>query len=346
MKEMKTIVLTGIRKFVQKEAPKATPAKGEVLIRIRHVGICGSDIHYWKQGKIGSQVVEYPFIIGHECSGEIAELGEGVTGFKPGQRVAIEPAVSCGQCEFCRTGRNNICPKVRFLGTPPTEGAFREFLTMPCENVFPLADNISFEEGVLLEPFTIGVYSVILSSLLPGSTVAVMGCGPIGFSTLIAAKAAGASQIFATDLIDERLNTVSQIGADFTYNASKGSAVDFIMEKTNGRGVDISFEAAGEQEAVSDAVASTRIGGRCVIIGIPVKETIEINCDIARRREIPIINVRRQNHAVARAIALGSKNITSLKKMLTHRFKSEKISEAFEVVSQRKDGVIKAVIEM
>ena len=343
---MNTIVLTGIRKFKQREAPKPVPAKGEVLARIRYVGICGSDIHYWRQGNIGSQVVKYPFVIGHECSGEIAELGEGVTDFKPGQRVVIEPAVSCGQCEFCSIGRNNICPDVRFLGTPPTEGAFKEFLTMPCENVFPLADNISLEEGVLLEPFTIGVYSVTLSSLLLGNTVAIMGCGPIGFSTLIAAKASGASQIFAADLIDERLFVARQAGADFIYNVSKGSAVDFIMEKTNGRGVDISFEAAGEQDAVSDAVASTRIGGKCVIIGIPAKATVEINFDIARRREIPIINVRRQNHAAARAMALGSENITSLKRMLTYRFKSGKISEAFDMVSQRKDGVIKAIIEM
>ena len=343
---MKTIVLTGIGKFEQREAPKPAPAKGEVLVRIRCVGICGSDVHYWSQGRIGSQVVKYPFVIGHECVGEVSELGKGVTGLNPGQRVTIEPAVSCGQCEHCRIGRHNICPNVRFLGTPPVGGAFREFLSMPHENVFSLPDNISLEEGVVLEPFTIGVYSVILSSLLPGDTVAIMGCGPIGLSTLLAVKVAGAGQILATDLIDDRLAVASEMGADFTCNASKGAAVDFIMEETKGRGADISFEAAGEQAAVSDAVASTRIGGKCVIIGIPAKGTIEIDVDIARRREIPIINVRRQNHSTARAITLASNGNVSLERMFTHRFKPEKISEAFELVSQRKDGVIKAVIEM
>jgi len=343
---MKTIVLTGIRKFEQREVPKPTPAKGEVLIRIRYVGICGSDLHYWSQGKIGSKVVKYPFVIGHECAGEIAGLGAEVTGLKLGQRVAVDPSVSCGQCESCRVGRQNICAHVRFLGTPPVEGAFKEFLSMPAENVFPLPDNISLEEGVLLEPFAVGLYAKILSSLQPGDTVAVMGCGPIGLSVLSAAKAAGASEIFVTDLIDNRLATARQMGTDFTYNAGKGDVANFIMEKTGGRGVDVSFEAAGEQAAVSDAVASTRTGGKCVIIGIPAKDTIEINVDIARRREIPIINVRRQNHTTARAINLVAKGKVCLKNMLTHRFKLEEIDTAFDLAGQRKDGIIKAVIEM
>ncbi|MCK4248552.1 MAG: NAD(P)-dependent alcohol dehydrogenase [Candidatus Omnitrophica bacterium] len=343
---MKTIVLSDLKRFEIKEAAKPSPGKDEVLVRIRFVGICGSDVHYWNEGRIGSQIVKFPFIIGHECSGEVAELGEGVTGFNIGQRVAVEPAIPCGECEHCKGKRFNICPQVRFLGTPPIDGAFREYLVMPVKNVLALPENISLEEAVVLEPFTIGVYAQKLGGFKSGDTVIIAGAGPIGLSVLMAVKALGAKQIFVTDLMEDRLALAEKMGADLVYNAGKGGVADFIMEQTGTRGVDISFEAAGEQSAVSDAIASARVGGRCVVIGIPAQGEIKIDFDIVRRREMPLIHIRRQNESADTAIALAAENKVDLKQMITHKFKINEIDKAFEIVSQRQDGVVKALVEM
>ncbi|MCM8765040.1 MAG: alcohol dehydrogenase catalytic domain-containing protein, partial [Candidatus Omnitrophica bacterium] len=204
MKKGKAAYLLGKRKFVIDECEVPDCKDDEVLIRIKAVGVCGSDAHYFLEGRIGDQIVPEKFIIGHEACGEIVETGKNVRSAKKGDRVVIEPGISCGSCLFCITGRPNLCPNVKFLGTPPVTGAFREFICMPEKNVIKLPDQLSFAEGTLAEPLAIAIYGVRLSNLLAGDSVAILGAGPIGLSVLFCCRTGGARQIFVTELVEER----------------------------------------------------------------------------------------------------------------------------------------------
>ncbi len=344
---MKAVFLLRKKKFEIREVPKPEPKEKEVLIRVKTVGICGSDVHYYTQGRIGSQqVISKPLIIGHELSGDVAALGKGVKGFRVGQRVVVEPAIPCGDCKVCREGRENICPDVRFLGTPPVDGAFCEYIVIPEENVFPLPDQLSYGEGVMMEPLAIGVYAVKLAHLIPGETVAILGSGPIGLVTLLAAKAAGAVLIFATDLVPERLNAAKKIGAHHTFNPEKEDIVKKIMEATKGRGVDVTFEAAGKEETVNQALKITALGGRVMIIGIPEVDAITYEPHQMRRKELLIQNVRRSLRNTETSIKLVQEGLINLKPLITHYYPLEKIGEAFELVSEYRNGVIKAIIQI
>ncbi len=344
---MKAVFLLRKKEFEVREVPKPEPKEKEVLIRVKTVGICGSDVHYYTKGRIGSQqVIGKPLIIGHELSGDVAALGKGVKGFRIGQRVVVEPAIPCGNCEVCREGRENICPDVRFLGTPPVDGAFCEYIVMPEENVFPLPNQLSYAEGVMMEPLAIGVYAVKLARLIPGETVAILGSGPIGLATLLAAKAAGAVLIFATDLIPERLNVAKKIGAHHTFNPEKEDIVKIITELTKGRGADVTFEAAGKEETVNQALKITALGGRVMIIGIPEADAITYEPHQMRRKELLIQNVRRSLRTTGTSIKLVKEGLINLKPLITHYYPLEKISEAFELVSEYRNGVIKAIIQI
>ncbi len=351
---MQAAFLIGIKQIEIKDIAKPVPQKGEVLIKVKSIGICGSDIHYYRTGKIGSQVVKYPFIIGHECSGVIEDITEGVTNVNIGQRIAVEPAVSCGVCEFCIEGRPNICPKVRFLGTPATsaspaiDGAFREYITIPALNAIPISDNMSFDEATLTEVMAIAIHSVDLVKVNPGDNVAVFGSGPIGLAVLIMAKLSGASTIFATDLLQNRLEMAQKLGAVHTINPREKDPVEVIKRITKGRGVDVTFEAAGEQETIGHSLDAARIGGRVAIIGIPETDKIYYSPDI-RRKELLIYHVRRANHAnrdVERIVSLMEKGALNTKPLVTHTFPLDRIKDALDMVDGYKDGVIKAMIRM
>jgi len=345
--KMKAVFLLKKKEFEVRDIPRPRPKEKEVLIRVKVVGVCGSDVHYYLEGKIGSQqIIKEPLILGHELSGEVAELGKGAGNFKVGQRVVVEPAISCGKCEVCRKGWTNICPLVKFLGTPPVNGAFCEYLVMPGENLFPLPDKLSDEEGVMFEPLAIGLYAVRLSRFLPGETVAILGSGPIGLVTLLSARAAGASLIFATDIIPERLKAAKKIGAREVFNPEKEDVAEKIMELTKGRGVDVTFEAAGKEETINQAFAITALGGRVMIIGIPEVDAITYEPHQMRRKELLIQNVRHSLDTTGASIRLVEEGLINLKPLITHCYPFDKITEAFELVSHYQDGVIKAVIKM
>ncbi|PIU23001.1 MAG: alcohol dehydrogenase, partial [Chloroflexi bacterium CG08_land_8_20_14_0_20_45_12] len=243
------------------DAPQPVVGNGKLLVQVKKVGICGSDVQYFKNGRIGEQIVSSSFIIGHEAAGEVVEIGPNVVNFTVGQKVAIEPGVSCGKCEACLIGKPNLCTKIRFLGTPPTSGAFQEFLAMPATNFIPLPDNVTLEEGVLSEPLGIGLYTVNLIRVSPGDSVAIFGCGPIGLSILFFAKLAGAASIFATDLIPERRAYAKHIGADYVFDPKKKNPVKEILSLTKGRGVHSAFEAAGQKETLVQAIDSASLAG-------------------------------------------------------------------------------------
>ncbi len=344
---MKVACLTGIRKFEIMEAPKPVAEPGWVVVRLSIVGVCGSDIHYYTEGNIGDLVVEYPFPVGHECSGVIHEVGDGVEGLAPGQRVAVDPAIHCGECFVCKMGRENICPNTKFLGCPgQMEGSLKEYLAMPASCIYPIPDSVTFEEAVVTEPLAITIHGVKLSGVGPGDTIAVLGSGPIGVLTMMMALHYGAERAFATDIVPERVEFAKLMGAGISLNYNDDDVITAVMEATDGRGVDIAFECAGEQETLDQAVEVLRPGGKLMILGIPSTDRVSFVADYVRRKELLMQHVRRQNHDVEEAIRLVAEKKIDAGKLVTHHFPLERAAGAFDLVSSYGDGVIKAMITM
>ncbi|MGQ9626550.1 MAG: NAD(P)-dependent alcohol dehydrogenase [Anaerolineae bacterium] len=328
------------------ELPMPEPGEGEVLLKVKAVGICGSDVHYYAEGRIGDAVVAEPVIPGHEFSALVEKLGPGVSRVKVGDRVAVDPARSCGKCEFCLSGNPNLCPKVEFCGTPPVDGCLLQYMVYPEENLFPLPESIDFAEGAMLEPLGVAIHAVNLSKMKPADTVAVLGCGPIGLLTLQMARVAGASRTFATELLLPRLEMAEKFGATRVINVREEDPVRVIMEETGGRGVDVAFEAAGAQETPQQAAEIARPGGRVIVLGIPAEDVMVMQASTVRRKGLTIKLVRRMKHTYPRSIALVEGGMVDVRSLITHRFPLERTAEAMELVHNYRDGVIKALIEL
>ncbi len=344
---MKAQVLTGIGQMEMRDVDD--PVIGgdtDVLLKIEMVGVCGSDVHYYETGRIGSQVVQYPYIVGHECSATVAAVGSAVNRVKVGDAIVVEPAAWCDECDQCRMGRENTCRNLKFLGTPGQgPGCLSEYIVMPEKSCFPTQGTITLEQGVLCEPFAIGVYTVRQSHAQKGASVVILGSGPIGLSCMAAAKAEGIEKIYMTDIIDARSAVARKAGAIWTGNPERQNIVEAIgdLEPT---GVDIVYECAGQQETLDEAIELLRPGGTLMLIGIPRTERISFRIDSIRRKEIAIVNVRRQNDCTQKTIDLIASGKAQVDFMITHRFTFDKSKEAFDLVAGYKDGVIKALIEV
>jgi len=341
------MMLTGIRQMKMGDVP--TPAivhDTDVLIRMTRVGVCGSDVHYYTEGKIGSQVVQYPFTVGHEGAGIVEKVGAAVKRLKAGDRIAVEPAMSCGQCDQCRLGRPHTCRKLKFLGCPKqAEGCLSEYLVMPDACCFPIPDAMSFDQAAISEPLAIGVYAVKRSIPMQGATVGILGSGPIGLSVLLPARAQGARSIYVTDKIDARLALARQAGADWVGNPDARNIVADIT-KLEPAQLDVVFECCGKQEALDQAIELLKPGGKLMLVGIPPTiERVTFKIDELRRKEIGIQNVRRQNHCVQPALDMIARRDFDVDVMVTHRFPFERTQEAFDLVAGYRDGVVKAMIE-
>ncbi len=344
---MRQAYLTGPGRFEVREAPEPGEiGPDEAVVRLKAIGVCGSDMHYFTEGRIGSQVVEYPFTIGHECAGVVERVGPAVGRVAVGDRVTVDPAMPCGACEWCRKGRENICPQMRFLGCPgEVEGAYKELLVMPERCLFRLPESLTFDDGVVLEPATICAYGVAQSRLAPDETMAVLGCGPMGLLTLACARASGRRRVFASELVPERVEAAQRLGADVALNRNETDVVQSVLDATDGRGVDVVFECAGEQDTLDQAVQIVAPGGRISILGIPSTPRVELVADLMRRKELLIINVRRQNGMVERTIELAASGAVPVAELVTHHFPLERVGKAFELVAGYRDGVLKAIIE-
>lgn len=340
------MMLTGIRQMGMKEIPEPLVIKpDDVKIRMSVVGICGSDIHYYTQGKIGSQEVEYPFTVGHEGAGVVVETGSEVKRVKPGDKIAIEPAMPCWECDQCLAGRHHTCRKLRFLGCPgQAEGCLMEYIVMPEESCFPLKGNLKPDHGSISEPLAIGVYAVKKAGDVRNMDIGILGFGPIGMSVMLAAKAGKAANIYVTDKIDERLLIASREGAALTVNPSKEEAAEKIIDQTK-LGLDIVFECCGQQEAFDQAVDILKPGGKLLVVGIPEFDEWSMSVEKTRRKEISIQFIRRQVDCVDSALEMMGKNIINIDRMVTHRFPFSKTKEGFDLVAGYKDGVMKAMID-
>ena len=343
---MKTMVLTGIRRMEPSESPVPVPESGsDVLIRMKAVGVCGSDIHYYTTGKIGSQVVKYPFPVGHEGAGEVVQVGSAVTRVQVGDRVAIDPAMPCFRCDQCLAGRPHTCRNLRFLGNPgQAGGCLTEYIVMPETSCVPIPSGMTFDEAAVSEPLAIGVYAVRLANMeLAGKRIGILGFGPIGMSVLIPALEKGAGFVYVTDKIEARLALARASGAVWTGNPDREDVVAEIRQREENL-LDVVFECCGQQDAVNQAIELLKPGGKLMLIGIPEMDRWSLPVDQLRHKEICIQNVRRQNDSVEEALRLIREGRIKAGSMVTHRFPFERTREAFELVSRYGDGVMKAMI--
>jgi L-iditol 2-dehydrogenase len=344
---MKAMQLTGIRKMEMFDVP--TPLiqnDTDVLIRMTHVGVCGSDVHYYTTGHIGSQIVQYPFTVGHEGAGIIEKVGANVTRVKVGDRIAIDPAMPCYHCDQCKAGRYHTCRKLKFLGCPgQAEGCLSEYIVMPENSCFKVSPEYSLEDAALSEPLTIGVYAVNLAKTSPSMNFAILGSGPIGLSVLAALQVHAPGNIYVTDKLDYRLTIAGKSGALKTFNPDKQDIVKEIS-LAEPLLMDMVFECCGKQEATDQALEILKPGGKLMQIGIPTFDKFSYSADLMRRKEICIQNVRRQNESLHECLELMSSGKIKANHWVTHRFKLDECKKAFDMVAEYQDGVLKAMIEI
>jgi L-iditol 2-dehydrogenase len=307
---------------------------GEKLVRVKSVGVCGSDLHWFAEGSIGDAKLEHPLVLGHEFAGITED----------GQRVAIDPAIPCGYCEFCEHGHPNLCANLLFAGHGKTDGALREWMAWSEKSLFPIPDSISDADGAMLEPLGVALHTVDLGKLKAGMNVGVFGCGPIGLFIIQIAKRSGAAEIIATDKLAHRVEAAKSFGATHAFFAGEGRELDEIRAVTAGRGVDVAFEAAGRQDAVDTSFAAVTAGGKVILAGIPDDDKTSFSASSARRKGLTIKLVRRMKHTYPRAIELVAKGLVDVRSVVTHRFPLEQASEAFRV-AERREG-LKIIIEV
>ena len=342
---MKAALLTGIRQFEIRQVPEPKIVKAtDVLIRIKMVGVCGSDIHYYTTGRIGSQIIEFPFIVGHEAAGIVRQVGKKVTRVKPGQRIAIDPAVYCGHCDQCRAGRENTCRELRFLGCPGQfEGALCEYVVLPENCCYPIKDRTTFEQAALSEPLAIAVYAVERSHLPAKANVAILGAGPIGMSVFHVLRTKKVGDVYVTDKIPERLEFSQQLHPKWCGNPERTDVVKEILQ-AEPLLMDVVYECSGDKEAFDHAIKLLKPGGTLAIVGIPEIDEIPFPIHELRRKEITIINIRRQARCTQKAIDLLERRKINMDAMVTHHFPLEQTRQAFELVADYRDGVMKAMI--
>lgn len=339
------VFMTGLNQMEIRDMPMPMPKPGQVIVKMEYVGICGSDSHYLETGRIGDFVVEGDFILGHECSGTVVELGENVKTLKIGDRVALEPGITCGQCEFCKTGRYNLCPDVEFLATPPYHGSLVNFLAFPENMCFKLPDNMSTLEGALVEPLAVGMHAAAQGEVRLGHSVVILGGGTIGLMTLLAAKAYGATTAYVVDVLENRLELAKKLGA-IVINAKNENAIERIMADTAGAGVDVVFETAGAMPTIQQTPHLVKRGGTIVLVGLCPKDEIEFNFAKIMAKEAQIKSVFRYRNIYPSAIQAIADGKINVKEMVTRTFDFADSAEAFQYVTDNKKDVIKVVIKL
>ena len=340
---MKAAVLHGPLDLRLESRPVPTPAPDEVLVAIRAVGVCGSDVHYWRSGRIGDFVVRSPLVLGHECAGVVVEAGSAVRSLKPGDRVALEPGVPCRRCAWCKSGRYNLCPDVVFMATPPVDGAFAEYVAHPADFAYVLPEGVSLEEGALLEPLSVGLHAVRRSGLGPGGSVLVAGAGPIGLTALLAARAAGAAAVLVSDVVPNRLEMARKLGASAALDVRSVDLAAEVARLTDGLGVDVAIECSGAPAAQTAALASLKRGGVVVLVGMGT-ETMALPVADLQSRELDVRAVFRYANTYPAAVGLVASGQIDLEPLVTHHFTLDEVCQAMETAHSRTGGAIKVVV--
>lgn len=338
--------MTGINQLEIREIDVPVPNEKQVLVKLEYVGICGSDVHYLEHGKIGDFIVNGDFILGHECAGTIVAIGSNVENLKVGDRVALEPGCTCGQCEFCKTGRYNLCPDVEFLATPPYHGCLMNYIAFPENMAFKLPDTISTKEGALVEPLAVGMHAAKQGNVKLGDSVVILGSGTIGLVTLLACKAFGATDITVVDVLPKRLEYAKKLGATTVINATEVDVLAEIDKLTNNKGVDIVIETAGSAKTIAQTPYLIKNGGCIVLVGMAPQDIIEYNFAKILAKEAEIKSVFRYRNIYPQAIKAISKGVIDISGIITHEFDFDDVAKAFDFVINHKEEVVKAVIKI
>lgn len=345
-KTMKVAVMNGIGKMGFETRPVPVPRDDEVLVKLDYVGICGSDLHYYEQGRIGDYIVEPPFVLGHESGGVVVEAGKNVTHLKVGDKVALEPGKTCGHCEFCRSGRYNLCPDVVFFATPPVQGVFQEYVAHEADLCFKLPENVSALEGALIEPLAVGFHAARQGDAHFGQTAVVTGAGCIGLTTMMSLKALGVSEVYVVDIMQKRLDKAGELGATAVINSSECDAVAEVMRLTNGRGVDLVLDASGAEVCVNMGIAMLVKGGRLVLMGYSRSGKMNLNTSLICDKELSITSVFRYRHIYPLAIQAVAEGKIDLRGIVTDYFTLDQAQEAMDRSVSDKANIVKAVIKI
>ncbi|GGE10200.1 alcohol dehydrogenase [Aureimonas endophytica] len=317
----------------------------DVRIKLHTVGICGSDVHYYTHGGAGIFQVKAPMILGHEASGTVIETGGAVTTLKVGDRVCMEPGIPDPQSRATRMGQYNVDPAVRFWATPPVHGVLRPSVVHPAAFTFKLPDNVSFAEGAMVEPLAVGVHAAIKADVKPGDNALVIGAGPIGLVTALAALAAGCARVFVADVDDTKLALAAGLGPITPINVSREDATAAILKETEGWGVEIVFECSGNARAAAGVFDPLAPSGRVVFIGSQQGD-VAYNVGKAMVREARVEHVFRYAHVFARCVAMLSSGAIDVKPLITRRFDFADSVRAFEIAASAPPGEVKMQIEL
>ena len=322
------------------------PEPGQIQVAVKAVGVCGSDLHYFSEGGIGDARCLYPMVLGHEPSGEVLKIGSGVSGWSAGDRAILEPAMYCYHCEFCMTGRHNVCANIRFMSMPGDPGFFRERVNIPARNLLPLAKNLSYAEGALVEPLGVAVHSMSLGSPRAGETAVVFGAGPIGLLTIAMLKLSGIRRIWAVEPIAARRDLARVLGADAVLDPATIDPVHEVLKDTSKRGVDLAIDCAAKGDSINQCVDAARNAGRVIVTGIPSEDHISLAFHIMRRKELSFLSVRRSNHDSETAARLLEAYPARFAPILTHERPVAQIQQAFEISEKYADGVGKMTLRL
>lgn len=343
---MKTAVMTALKTVELQEWAITVPKDNEVLVKIEYVGICGSDLHYFEAGRIGDFVVNGPLVLGHEAAGTVVEAGANVKHLKVGDRVALEPGKTCGQCEFCKSGKYNLCKDVIFFATPPVDGVFQEYVAHEAALCFKLPDNVSTEEGALIEPLAVGMHAASQGDAKLGQTAVVTGAGCIGLVTLLALKARGVSKVIVVDIMEKRLEKAKELGADEVINGKEEDTVARIMELTGGRGFDLGIETAGSQITASQLIKGANKGATIVFVGYSASGEMTLPIGMALDKELNFKTVFRYRNIYPTAINAVATGKINIKGIVTDYFELDEIQNALMTCVENKADIVKGVVKV
>ncbi len=345
-KTMKAAAMMGVGKMELIELPVPVPKDDEVLVKLEYVGICGSDLHYYEEGRIGDYIVEPPFVLGHEPGGVVVEVGKDVKHLKVGDRVALEPGKTCGHCGFCRSGRYNLCPDVVFFATPPVQGVFQEYVAHTEDLCFKLPDNVSTLEGALIEPLAVGFHAAKQGGAHYGQTAVVTGSGCIGLVSMMALKALGVSKVYVIDIMQKRLEKALELGATGIINSKEQDAVQEIAKLTEGRGVDLVLETSGAEVCANLGIDVLVKGGTLVQVGYSRSGKMTLNTSLICDKELTLTSVFRYRHIYPIAIQAVADGKVDLKGIVTDIFDLDHAQEAMDRSVNDKANIVKAVVKI
>ena len=344
--KMKVCVLVGKQQLEWCERDIPQPGKGELQIKLEYVGVCGSDLHFYQEGRLANWELNGPLALGHEPGGVVTAIGEGVEGFQIGDRVALEPGVGCGKCKECLEGHYNLCRQVKFMAIPgEKEGVFSDYCVHNANMCFKLPDNVSTMEGALIEPLCVAMHAAELSNARIGESAVVLGSGCIGLCMVMALKARGISEIYVSDVLEKRLSKAREVGALRTFNSAQGESIEEFVKSLPGGGVDQVYECAGNRITTLQTCRLIKRAGKVTLVGVSPEPVLELDIATLNAMEGTIYSVYRYRNLYPKAIQAVSSGLIPLEKIVSHVYDFKNCIEAIEYSLNHKEDVIKSVIK-